>query len=231
MVDSLTTEDLIRRLILIKELGWVRSTKKAPKNVGELLEALLGLETNSFKDPDWGQVEIKSKRRGAKNNISLTTKVPKYHSNLSAREVTERYGYKTEKGKALQITLYTQKRNSRGWQLIVSGKYLEIDLKGVIIGVIKLDDIRKQLENKMKSLAFIIADSEQRGKWEFFHFNEAYMYTEIAVKQLKKLIESDELVFEFRMRWKEGKFKNYGEAYRISEDDLYKLYSCKTRIM
>ncbi|MDF1540710.1 MAG: MvaI/BcnI family restriction endonuclease, partial [Candidatus Thorarchaeota archaeon] len=174
---------------------------------------------------------VKSKRMGAKNNVSLTTKVPIYINNMSARDFTNIYGYKTETGKGLHCTLKTQKRNSRGWQLIVKKSQLDIDYEGSILGSISLTEVKRQFENKMNQMVFVIAESEMRGKWEFFDFQEAYLYTDIAVNQIKKLLKTDELVFEFRMRWKNGEFKDYGPAYRISEDNIYKLYLHNLRIM
>lgn len=228
---EMNREELIRRLIFIKEIGWIRSTSPAPKNVGELLEALLGLQTNSFKDPDWGRIEVKSKREGAKNKVSLTTRVPKYKNNMSARNFTQKYGYDRTTGKALQCTLYTQRRNSKGWLLVVRGSHLDIDYKGAVLGHISLEDVKKQLKRKMSQMVFVVAKSEVRGKWEFFHFREAYLYTDIETSHIRNLLKTDDLVFEFRMRWKDGEFKDYGPAYRISDDNLHKLYSHHIRIM
>ncbi len=228
---TMKREELIRRLVLIKELGWIRSTVPAPKNVGELLEALLGLQTTSYKDPDFGMIEVKSKRRGATNNVSLTTRVPTYINGMSARDFTDKYGYRTDTGKALQCTLHTQKRNSRGWQLVVNNNQLDIDYKGQVLGSISLAEVRDQFENKMNQMVFVVADSEMRGKWEFFRFQEAYLYFDLDVTKIRNLIESDRLVFEFRMRWKNNSFKDYGPAYRIPEDDIHMLYAYKLRVM
>ncbi len=224
-------EELIRRLILIKELGWVRSTVPAPKNVGELLEALLGLQTNNLSDPDWGTIEVKSKRRRTNTRISLLTRVPTYHDNLSARLFTKKYGYDRESGKALRGNLSAKEVDSRGWKLLVEHNRLGIEHKGSIVAHVDLDDIRQRIEKKLKSLVFVIADSEQRGKWEFFHFNEAYLCTRIEIDNLVKLLRNDELVFDFRMAFKGDKFVDKGTAYRIYSNNLPKLYSSVIRIM
>ncbi|MFW9889473.1 MAG: MvaI/BcnI family restriction endonuclease [Candidatus Thorarchaeota archaeon] len=235
-----TREDLIRRLTFIKEIEWIRFPKQGKKkkgkyqhdskNVGDLMESLLGLETNSFQDPDWGVHEIKSTRRSSRSRVTLTTKVPEYVGLLSAREFTDKYGYQTRRGKALRHTLSVKKPTKKKWQLVYRGAKLEIEKEGFVVGHQTMKELREHFLNKLKHLVLVIADSETRGKWEFFHYNEAYLYTDINLNMIVPLLEAEQLRFEFRMAYEPG-WKDYGPAFRMHRKYIQNLYRNMIRII
>ena len=235
-----TRQNLIRRLAFIKEIEWIRFPKAgkirrgeyrhASKNIGDLMESLLGLETNSLQDPDWGVHEIKSTRRSSGSRVTLTTKVPEYMESLSARDFTDRFGYQTSGGKALRHTLSTKTPTPRGWQLIYRGAKLEIEKDGNVVGHQNVGELRTHFLNKLKHLVVVIADNEYRGKWEFFHYNEAYLYTDIDLNMIVPLLESEQLKFEFRMAYEPG-WKDYGPAYRMTRKNIRNLYRNMIRIV
>jgi hypothetical protein len=239
--SSKTRQDLIRRLAFIKEIEWIRFPKSgkkqrdgefqhASKNIGDLLESLLGLETNSLQDPDWGVHEIKSTRRSSSSKVTLTTKVPKYIDSLSARDFTDKFGYQTPRGKALRHTLSAGTPTKRGWQLMNRGAKLEIEKDGKVVGHQNVGELKDHFLNKLKHLVVVIADNEYRGKWEFFHYNEAYLYTDINLNMIVPLLESEQLKFEFRMAYGPG-WKDYGPAYRIKRENIQNLYQNMIRIV
>jgi len=227
-----TREDLIRRLVLINEIGWVRGPKPADKEVGDVLEGLLGLTTNSLRDPDWGIHEVKTQRRGRSNPVSLLSKKPNYKGGLSAKEFVRQHGYDKHGQKALWMGLKPHKKDDKGWTLWVTDSRLEMDYQGNVVASQKLDALKKAFKDKLQNLVFVIADSKTESKWEFFRYNEAYLFSGLIEDRIPQLLESKHLVFEFRMGWrKTGQWKDNGEGYRMHRRDLEKLYLCKTRIV
>lgn len=59
--------ELKGKLKMIKDMGWVASKRKGNTGIGYTLETFLGIKENNLKDPDFGDVELKSQRKDVSN--------------------------------------------------------------------------------------------------------------------------------------------------------------------
>ncbi|MFK7978933.1 MAG: MvaI/BcnI family restriction endonuclease, partial [Saprospiraceae bacterium] len=93
---------LQKKLGELKTSGWIQSVSPLvdnPKDVGDTLEAALGIQVNNLKTPDFmGKIEVKAKRSKAKTLDTLFGKVPDWEiSNYkSVLSIVERFGYISE---------------------------------------------------------------------------------------------------------------------------------------
>jgi hypothetical protein len=68
--------------------------------------------------------------------------------------------------------------------------------------------------------------------FEYFHYNEAYLLTDLSAKKFAKLIDEGKMVVEFRMHLKpSGAARNHGTGFRLNEKHMVDLYEEKEIIM
>lgn len=131
-MKTYSKEELIKKLIEIKNIGWVENAR--PGNVGGIgntLEDLLGIEENNLPIPNAAEWELKCQRI---NTTSLTTLFHVEPSPRALRFVPQilllKYGWKhQEAGKrhpknemSFRQTIHGQSRSDRGFMVIVDRK-------------------------------------------------------------------------------------------------------------
>ncbi|MDI6721146.1 MAG: MvaI/BcnI family restriction endonuclease [Candidatus Aenigmarchaeota archaeon] len=71
----------------------------------------------------------------------------------------------------------------------------------------------------------VFADRQKKGESEYFHYNEAYYFTNFDENAFFKLVQSGRIVVDLRMHIKpSGAVRNHGTAFRII--NLENLSSC-----
>lgn len=131
-MKTYSKEELIKKLIEIKDMGWVENAR--PGNVGGIgntLEDLLGIEENNLPIPNAAEWELKCQRI---NTTSLTTLFHMEPSPRALRFVPQilllKYGWKhQEAGKiypknemSFRQTIHGQSRSDRGFMVVVDRK-------------------------------------------------------------------------------------------------------------
>lgn len=136
MIKIFTKEDLIKELLKIKEMGWIKNARQGNSGgVGNTIEDLLGIEENNLPIPNASEWELKCQRM---DTTSLTTL---FHSEPSPRALKfvpqvllPKYGWKhQEAGKkyhknemSFRQTIHGKARSDRGFMVIIDREQRKI---------------------------------------------------------------------------------------------------------
>jgi hypothetical protein len=247
--ESCTTINLERvygtlesSIAIIKELTgklnelsgqWIRSCsphKKSPKDVGDTLEAVLGIPVNNLGDADYkGQIELKTKRSSSKTADTLFSQVPNWELSpiKSVREMMLTYGYPSTHAKRQGFyDLFVTVGNTPNPQ----GLYLEVDYNNeqviqfqndgkvvIATAIWQFDKLRERLNEKHPKTAWIIADEELINDEFHFLYKTLEMTQNPIFSQFLSLIEQGIIRYDWRGGHEvEGKGRvDKGHAFRL----------------
>jgi len=129
MVDTVTKEELIKKLVKIRDKGWVRNARIGNAGgVGNTLEDLLGIEENNLPIPNAREWELKCQR------INTTSLVTLFHMEPSPRALKFvpqvfllKYGWPHELAgseypkneMSFRQTIHCNKPSDRGFKVVV----------------------------------------------------------------------------------------------------------------
>ena len=224
--------------------------KIAPKDVGDTLEALLGIGTNNRDCADCnGLIEVKAKggRRTLDTLFTLRprfdgTRVADYEPNDRNRvsAFARLYGYDSDSHpgySSLYITIgsYTAPQNNQGFYLHVNdeGRCVNLIWKEPKTGSREIaaywtfDDLKNQLYQKHPSTLWVKAESRSVGNMVQFHYKEIEFSRAPQFSTFLSLIKAGIITYDWRgYTSKEGKYagKNHGNAWRIkpyAKSDLF----------
>ena len=247
-VDAITDlfQQIRPRLSEIVHGGFFDNSKGygpiAPKDVGDTLEALLGINTNNRIDADYnGLIEVKSK--GGSNTLDTLftlrpqfdgTRVASYEPNDRNRvsAFTRVYGYDSDAHpgySSLYITIGSMDapQNNQGFYLIVNDEGRTVNLvwrdpytnRPEIAAYWTFDDLRQQLYLKHPSTIWVKADvREVNGMVQFQYHNKIEFSKAPQFTTFLSLIKSGVITYDWRgYTTKEGRYggKNHGNAWRI----------------
>lgn len=208
-----------QKLPEIAKKGFIKSLRGGDTGIGFTLETEMGIKENNIQNEDFtfqgNLVELKTQRKDTTSNITLFTKEPVKNS-LKDKDMIEKYGYvNSHNRKALKITLTTKHYTPQGLKL-------EIDKKQDKIFVVHKKDGRlwfwaiEELKLKIQYLLLVFADRKRIEKEEYFHYNEAYYFTNLNEEKFFKLFKDGRIVVDLRMHIKpSGVVRNHGTAFRI----------------
>jgi hypothetical protein len=230
--------DFKKKLLEIEKKGFIKSLKKSDTGVGYTLELLLGVPENNLQDPDFvykgNPVELKTQREQATSNITLFTKEPCWQPYRDA-DLLNRYGYEdVDKRFGLKVTLTTRGFNPQQLKIEITNDKLNIlHAKDGVVCFYNLQELMEKVQKKLSSrLLLVFADSKKKGKTEYFHYNKAYLLSELSENGFRDLLSEGKLVVEFRMHLREnGSVRNHGTGFRLNERYLMRLYKNKEQIL
>ena len=222
----------------------------APKDVGDTLESLLGIDTNNRMNADYnGLIEIKSK--GGKRTLdTLFTLRPRFEGTRVAEyEPSDRnrvsafariYGYDSEAHpgyNSLYITIGSLEapQNNQGFYLTVNDEERRVNIiwcssitgKKEVAAYWSFDDLKHQLYMKHPSTLWIKAESRVVGSMVQFKYNEIEFSRIPQFTTFLSLIKAGVITYDWRgYTTKEGRYagKNHGNAWRIkpyAKSDLF----------
>ena len=93
---------LKKKFLEIKGMGYVKSVRKGSTGIGATFESLLDKEIDSLEIPDFGGIEIKTRRGYSKSLISLFNAVPTGSFVYEVKRLRDLYGYRDPKDYALK---------------------------------------------------------------------------------------------------------------------------------
>lgn len=222
----------------------------APKDVGDTLEALLGINTNNRNNADYnGLIEIKSKG-GNRTLDTLFTLRPQFDgTRVAAYEPSDRnrvsafariYGYDSDAHpgyNSLYITIGSMEapQNNQGFYLLVNDEtrmvYIiwqdSLTLKREIAAYWSFDALRQQLYLKHPSTLWVKAESREFNGMVQFKYNEIEFSRAPQFTTFLSLIKAGVITYDWRgYTTKEGRYvgKNHGNAWRIkpyAKSDLF----------
>lgn len=212
----------------------------APKDVGDTLEHLLGIETNNRNDADFnGLIEIKAK--GARTRDTLFTLRPHFeHTRVAQYEAIDRnrvsafarlYGYDSDAHPGysnLYITIgsYSAPQNNQGFYLHVDDEHCQVNLiwtdpltgEKEIAAFWPFNELKKVLYTKHPATLWFKAISRKNGNMIQFKYNEIEFSRAPQFTTFLTLIKSGAITYDWRgYISKNGKYvgKSHGNAWRI----------------
>ncbi|MCI5850952.1 MAG: MvaI/BcnI family restriction endonuclease [Sutterellaceae bacterium] len=231
----------------VVDAGWIPNSKGsgpvAPKDCGDTLESLLGIETNNRSNADYnGLIELKTKTSKGTRDTLFTLKPsfegtpvaeaePKDRSRVHAFE--RMYGYESDKhpGMAsLYVTIGPKSapQNNQGLFLAVDEKALRVNLmakregsKAHVAAFWTFDSLSKELKEKHPSTLWFVAKSRKTGDTAEFNYTDIEFTRTPIFSAFLQMVESGEITYDWRgyTTWK-GKYsgKNHGNAWRIKDE-------------
>lgn len=225
--------------------GWFNNSKGYgpidPKDVGDTLEALLGIDTNNRTNADYdGLIEVKSKG-GGRTLDTLFTLRPRFDgTRVAAYEPIDRnrvsafariYGYDSDAHlgyHSLYITIGSIEapQNNQGFFLHVDDEKRMVDLirkdpisnRYEITAFWTFKDLKTQLLLKHPSTIWVQAESRMFGDMGQFKYNEIEFSKAPQFATFLTLIKEGIITYDWRgYTTIEGKYagKNHGNAWRI----------------
>ncbi|TAE32810.1 MAG: hypothetical protein EAZ92_01160 [Candidatus Kapaibacterium sp.] len=224
---------LQQKLKKVKNMGYVVSLRRGNTGIGYTLETLLGITENNIKLPDFGNIELKSKRKTASTPVTMFT-FNKAVWKIKQIDAIKSYGYKDTTGRQALYCFVSSKPNPQGLYL----KTTKISLQmyhndGTLIAEWQADNLTETFKKKMPALVIVQADTRINSdeKEEFF-YNEACLLSEPSEKKLLNMISKDEILVDVRMHINlRGSVRNHGTAFRTDESRLINCFSKKERLL
>ncbi len=230
--ESKIAIELLNKLKLISNKGFVKSEVNSDTGIGRTIESLLGIEMNSSKAPDYKGIELKSFRDARNNRKGLFGKTPNWKlSKFKSRvEILDAFGY-WEKGIfRLYNTMRGTGRNAQGLILRIEDKkdWLVENSDKPEIGdflVWELETLRKALLKKHKETFWIKAESKIEDNNEYFHFIEVEHTRNPMVDKFEILVETGAITMDYPIkRMPSGKVIDKGCNFKLNANCLDLLF-------
>lgn len=248
-------EDSLNRLIpqikAIARQGFHNNSKGvgkiAPKDAGDTLESLLGIQTNNSQEADFeGIIELKSK--SAKTLDTLFTLRPNFEGTPVAEfEPNDRsrvsafarlYGYDSDKHlgyKSLYITIGSEEnpQNNQGFYLEVNDRDSIVELrkqenkKNILAAFWTFKALEEELHKKHPATLWVKVESKMEGEIAQFKYVEAELTRSPQFMTFLSLIKSGAITYDWRgYTTPTGKYvgKNHGNAWRIKNKQRNLLF-------
>ena len=234
-----TVDELIDRLKVLKDEGFVKTRRSGNTGVGKTLEDLLGVKENNIPDPDGYMTELKSGRKNSSSMLSLFTKSP-LPKKINTQLLNHR-GYQYKKGKALHTTVSSDKFNmlkgKPGFKIHIKADRVELihhkPYESMPTPYWDIDVLKKQFLGKYPDkLLYVKADSRGRGKKEEFHYTEAYLASGFSFKRFIELLKSGDILIDIRIgQYPDGRPHDHGTGFRIKPDKLDRCFEKRKRVL
>ncbi|MBS5931510.1 MAG: MvaI/BcnI restriction endonuclease family protein [Clostridiales bacterium] len=235
--DNLVSKELLNRLHVIHNQGFLPSITPGDPGVGDTLEHALGIERNNSKSPDYKGIELKTTRitRNGGNRpttrSTLFTRVP--DEGLSYREIVDAYGkVQVPRGSTIaRLQLYETLMCARpnAYDLLldvdVNNDKLNILYQGEgmrkYVSAWYLDNLRKALLLKHHETFWIKAQSETINGMEYFRYDKVLHTKNPNASLLAPLFEANKITVDLAAHYKpDGKWRDHGILFKMKPNDL-----------
>lgn len=226
-------QELLEKLRVIAKAGPLKAIKTGDTAIGMTIEAALGIEANSSKNPDYKGIELKSARKRKKpgrNRYTLFAQVADWEISplKSSAEVINAYGYTRGDSSKLNCTITTKTFNSQGLKFDCR---LNEDLLAEfhqINGDILYwtgHKLRSRLAEKHKETFWINAEPVFIGGTEHFILKSIVHTKNPLINQFMQLIYDGIITMDHAShRYPDGKLKERGPLFKILPKDLKLLF-------
>jgi len=234
------TKLFIENFKRVRDLGFVKSHRSHNTGIGKTLEDLMGVEENNLDEPDFGNIEIKSRRSMSKSDITLFTKSPKPRG--TNKLIREKYGYFDVKHPSIKV-MRMRMNNTFKWNTIKSGWDFRLKMDepnnkihlefrntnskqiGDVKGYYDFNEFHKSIR-KIHTVAVVSTKNEKRMGDEYFHFTNCKIYSGLTYELFMKLVLKGIICYEIRLGlYKSGKYHDHGSGFRVNNNQLSKLYN------
>ena len=206
-ISNEIADELLFKLRVIAENGFVPALLQADTSIGRTLEKLLGIEMNSSKTPDYKGIELKSARENKGTRKGLFAKTPNWELSKfkNRNEILNAFGY-WEKGIfRLYNTIRATGRNAQGLILRTDYEqdYLFENSDKKEIGdflIWELSVLRNALAIKHKETFWIKAQSKKEDDKEYFLFKSAEHTKSPLLNQFGLLIDMGAITLDYPIK-------------------------------
>jgi len=246
--------DFKRRIMQIKEMGYVPSHRKGPTGIGKTLEDLLGITENNIAGPDFQIYELKSARKELVSMLTLFTKAPMPRG--ANKNLLDVFGYTQRKrprrykqisivtgeeideskipleDKELHTTVDSIRPNSVGLMLEIRGDRLYIANDRGVEAYYDNDTLRDAFEKKYHKLIYVLADHKREKGKEYFWYNEAYQLDGFGFNKFTRLVSEGNLKVDIRIgHYSDGRLHDHGTGFRILPKYLPQCFETIQKIL
>lgn len=225
----MTLNDLKTEFYRIRNMGFVRSTRKGPTGIGHTFENLMGIDENNLSLPDIGRIEIKTSRTLSSSPITLFT-FNKSVWTIKNKDLIKQYGYfdVINQRQALYLSLQYGYVNHNLF-IDVDSINQKLHLKNInseILGSWDMYVVIGTFYTKLSKIFLVFADTMNTDNHEYFHFNRALLLQNPDQRLFLNSIIDSKAIIDLRMYIKDnGTARNHGTAFRCKVNDLTSFYS------
>ena len=233
--SSVIAVELLNLLKDIAAGGRLKAVCQGATSIGRSIEAALGIQINSSRNPDFKGIELKSGRSqilGRQTRATLFACVPDWNiSQLkSSNEILTKYGYQRGEDFKLYCTVSSVRANSQGLQLTV--ETAQNWLKEVYRGqpdhevcIWELDNLHNRLSAKHNETFWIKARSTKEGSQEYFQLESVTHTTRPSTDQFDRLLEDGTVTLDHLIKRKaSGACVEKGPLFKIERPRLQELF-------
>lgn len=234
---SSPSKELPDKLKLISKMGFVRSAREGSTGVGATLEALLGIEANSSKKPDFKGIEIKAsrqlpKQKRAKNRVNLFSQVPDWKNSPigTASNLLGQFGYVENGRRQLYCSLSAQKVNTQGLKLVVDQEDGSIKLIGIkdeqekALAIWDFDELMGRLSEKHPESFWVKAEAKKIDGTEHFRYYHVVHTVSPIVTNLPYLVADGTVTLDLTMSEKGKGVRDHGYLFKIWPSALEAIF-------
>lgn len=232
--ESETAKELLSKLRVIHELGFIPTRTKGDPGVGDTLEFRLGIRKNPRRSPDYKGIELKAKRESSRSSkFTLLNRVPDWERSHfhSEQEVVESLGYVRNGVKRLYCDVSAISKNTQGLYLELTDDAADLwqkadrpDYSGDVV-VWAMQTLRDAILEKHHETFWVSARSCFIGGVEHFQYNSVRHTMNPRVELLETLIEEGKMIYGWTAKIKSnGKVKDHGSEFRMKKRDLKLLF-------
>ncbi len=220
----MTIKEFTEKFSKVKNLGFVPSTRKGPTGVGHTLESLLGIAENNQSHPDIEGAELKAHRTKGNSMITLFTFNRKAWITPPLEAIKAHGSFDKDGRKGLYYTM-SLTPNSAGLFIEVEEKTISVrHISGKVIATWQLHIIADRFIQKMPSLIFVSAFTEERDGIEYFHFYRAQLLQGTSPELLANQFREENVLVDLRLHDNGTRARNHGTGFRAYENKLPSLF-------
>jgi len=239
VLDDTILNSFVKRFNEIKNKGYVKSYRSSDTGIGKTLESLLRIEENNDPGPDFGPIEIKSKRYYSVSYVTLFTQSPTYPKKINLL-LKEKYGFPDSEFphiKCLRTSFFTYFntfKNKWGFRfrpddserrLYIEIKDLESDKIEDTLIYYDYSVLEERVNEKLNFLAFVQANRRKNNGVEEFKYTNCKLFYKCEFETFLELLKNDKVMYDIRMGVyrsgsNKGKKHDHGSAFRVKKENL-----------
>ncbi|QFU21269.1 hypothetical protein FM038_003320 [Shewanella eurypsychrophilus] len=222
-------EELLEKLRALAQRKFP-ALRKGDTAIGYTLEAMLDIEANSSKLPDYKGIELKA-GRGMNTRTTMFAQVAEWDKSpcKKSAEILNKYGYERGDDFKLYCTITTQRENPQGLSFIYDqfkDELQEWHNKSDLVAVWSGDLLRKRLKEKHTETFWVEAKSESISGVEYFQLLSVTHTKAPVSSQLMPLLQSGVITMDHLIKrsGKNNKVSEKGPLFKINKRDLELLF-------